>query len=57
MDQRPNQRNATERRAIYSERVKSVLSRMTPSVGAKFSGQQLAYAKGRAWQQMREEGF
>jgi hypothetical protein len=46
-----------ERRVLFSQLAKEILSRMTPNVGPKFSGQQITYAKGRAWKQMREAGF
>jgi hypothetical protein len=46
-----------ERRAILASLTRSVLSKMNPNMPNRFSGQQTAYAKGRAWQQMQKAGF
>jgi hypothetical protein len=45
-----------ERREMLASLTRSILATMKPNCG-RFSGQQVAYAKGRAWKQMREAGF
>jgi hypothetical protein len=52
-----NKCTSAERRSLFASLVREHLSKMTPSVGEKFSGQQIAYAKGRAWKAMQEMGL
>jgi len=46
-----------ERRELFAKLANGFAQKMTPSFGNSLSGQQIAYAKGRAWQQMRKAGF
>jgi hypothetical protein len=45
-----------ERRELLAKLTASVLRGMHPNC-TRYSGQQIAYAKGRAWQHMRYLGF
>lgn len=53
---KPNEYTSQERREMFASLTKAVLATMKPNCG-RFSGQQVAYAKGRAWQQMQKAGF
>jgi len=46
-----------ERRRIYARLVREVLAGMQPNCYGKFSGQQIAYAKGRATQRFNAMGL
>jgi hypothetical protein len=48
--------NSQERREMFAKLIREQLSKMTPNCG-RFSGQQVAYAKGRAWKRMQEMGL
>jgi hypothetical protein len=53
---KPTEYTSKERREMLVNLTRSILAGMTPNCG-RFSGQQIAYAKGRAWQQMQKAGF
>lgn len=49
--------SSEERRSFYVATLRAVRASMTPSMPGRFSGQQVAYAKGRASQHMSKLGF
>ena len=55
---KPTEYTSKERRELFAKLCASVLRGMYPNVaGNRYSGQQIAYAKGSAWKQMRYLGF
>lgn len=54
---KPSEYTSQERREFMNSLTRSILLTLTPSMPNRYSGQQIAYAKGRAWQQMQKAGF
>lgn len=57
MNTNPNTATPAERRALYAALVRETLANMTPNMPGRFSGQQIAYAKGAAGRKMTALGF
>lgn len=52
-----NTKTAQERRDLYNRLVLEALFSFTPSIGKRYSGQQVAAAKGQATKAMLKAGF